>query len=147
MRSRIWLVVAVVAVMIVTGGAASAQKGKKQSGGPQGKGSERAASPQTQLVITEQERVLVKNYFANPNAGLPPGLAKREQLPPGLEKQLRARGTLPPGLQKKLIPLPVELEHQMHPLPDGYKRFVVGANIIVMNEKTSLVCDVMINLW
>ena len=31
-------------------------------------------------------------------AGLPPGLAKRDELPPGLEKQLEKNGTLPPGL-------------------------------------------------
>ncbi len=147
MRCRIWLVISVALMVILTGGIASAQKGKKQSSAPKGKAGEPVSSTQAKLVITEQERVLAKNYFANPNAGLPPGLARREQLPPGLEKQLRERGTLPPGLQQKLIPLPVELERQMHPLPDGYKRFVVGANIIVMNEKTSLVCDVMINLW
>ena len=34
--------------------------------------------------------------------GLPPGLAKRSQLPPGLAKQLRETGSLPPGLQKRL---------------------------------------------
>ncbi len=36
------------------------------------------------------------------NEGLPPGLAKREQLPPGLQKHVRERGSLPPGLQKKV---------------------------------------------
>ena len=34
--------------------------------------------------------------------GLPPGLAKRDRLPPGLEKHLLKHGSLPPGLQKKL---------------------------------------------
>ncbi len=36
--------------------------------------------------------------------GLPPGLAKRDQLPPGLEKHLLKHGSLPPGLQKKIDP-------------------------------------------
>jgi hypothetical protein len=39
---------------------------------------------------------------AYPDRGLPPGLAKRSQLPPGLAKQLRETGQLPPGLQKRL---------------------------------------------
>ena len=34
--------------------------------------------------------------------GLPPGLAKRDELPPGLQKHVRERGSLPPGLQKKV---------------------------------------------
>src|SRR6266481_1582476 len=36
-------------------------------------------------------------YYAHGN-NLPPGLAKKDRLPPGLEKQLVSRGTLPPGL-------------------------------------------------
>ncbi len=36
--------------------------------------------------------------------GLPPGLAKRDRLPPGLEKHLLKHGSLPPGLQKKIDP-------------------------------------------
>ena len=39
--------------------------------------------------------------------GLPPGLAKRGQLPPGLQKHLWKHGSLPPGLQKKIGPRPV----------------------------------------
>ena len=35
---------------------------------------------------------------------LPPGLAKRDRLPPGLEKHLWKHGSLPPGLQKKVDP-------------------------------------------
>ena len=49
---------------------------------------------------TEEVRAI--NEFYHPASGLPPGLAKRGDLPPGLEKQLRRNGTLPPGLQKKL---------------------------------------------
>src|SRR5215471_5571003 len=44
-----------------------------------------------------REREIISGYYANPGRGLPPGLAKREALPPGLEKQLVRNGTLPPG--------------------------------------------------
>jgi hypothetical protein len=37
---------------------------------------------------------------------LPPGLAKRDRLPPGQERQLERNGTLPPGLQKRAQTLP-----------------------------------------
>jgi hypothetical protein len=40
--------------------------------------------------------------------GLPPGLAKRDRQPPGLERQLSERGRLPPGLQKRALPEDLE---------------------------------------
>src|SRR5687767_10946725 len=41
---------------------------------------------------------VIRDYVRG--GSLPPGLAKRESLPPGLRAQLRERGELPPGLQK-----------------------------------------------
>ena len=106
----------------------------------------REALPAGEPVFTTQETTLIKNWFVTNRSGLPPGLAKRETLPPGLEKQLREKGTLPPGLQKKIQPLPVALEKQLTPLPTGYRRVVIAGNVIVMNEKTSLIYDIVRNV-
>ncbi|NUQ86040.1 MAG: hypothetical protein HUU11_15120, partial [Anaerolineales bacterium] len=54
-----------------------------------------------------------------PVAQLPPGLAKRGGLPPGLAKQLRKNGTLPPGLEKRITAFPTELSRRLGPLPPG----------------------------
>jgi hypothetical protein len=89
--------------------------------------------------------VVVTNWFRDNRSGLPPGLAKRDRLPPGLEKQLRERGTLPPGLQKKIQPLPVALERQLRPLPTGWRRVVIAGNVILMNERTATVYDIIRN--
>ena len=105
----------------------------------------REALPEGDLVFSEHERVVVTRWFRTNRSGLPPGLAKRDRLPPGLEKQLRERGTLPPGLQKKVQPLPVELERQLHRLPTGYRRVVIGGNVILMNEKTATIYDIIRN--
>ncbi len=105
----------------------------------------REVLPEGEPVFTEQERVVVKNWFGNRRSGLPPGLARRDRLPPGLEKHLRERGTLPPGLQKKVQPLPPELERQMRRLPTGYRRVVLGGNVILMNEKTAVIYDIIRN--
>ena len=120
---------------------------------PQGKGNQnktagdkvREVFPPSEVVFTEQERALVKNWFGNHRGGLPPGLAKRDRLPPGLEKQLRERGTLPPGLEKRGQPLPFELERQLRRLPTGYRRVVIGGNVILMNEKTAVIYDIIRN--
>lgn len=101
--------------------------------------------PESEIVFSEYERTVVKEWFTTHRAGLPPGLAKKEHLPPGLEKQLKVRGTLPPGLQKKLHPLPLELEHKLRRIPTGYRRVVIAGNVILMNEKTAIIYDIIRN--
>lgn len=70
--------------------------------------------------------------------GLPPGLAKRDQLPPGLAK----RGNrLPPGLMKS--DLPPELEKTLPELPDNVERVVVDTDILLVQKGTDLIFDVI----
>ncbi len=106
----------------------------------------REVLPEAQRVFTKEEVTVVRNYFRDNKSGLPPGLARREKLPPGLERQLKQRGKLPPGLQKKLHPMPPELEKKMRVLPTGYRRVVVAGNVIMMNEKTAVIYDIIRNV-
>ena len=39
----------------------------------------------------------IRGWYDEHQSNLPPGLAKKDRLPPGLEKQLVRRGELPPG--------------------------------------------------
>ncbi len=103
----------------------------------------RGALPASEIIFTREERIIVTSWFRTNRSDLPPGLAKRDRLPPGLEKQLRERGTLPPGLQKRVQPLPFELERQLHRLPTGYRRVVIGGNVILMDERTSVIYDII----
>lgn len=96
-----------------------------------------------ECIFTEHDRILIVDWFRANDSDLPPGLAKRDRLPPGLEKQLRERGTLPPGLQKRVQPLPYELERELDPLPRGYRRGVVGGSVIIMNEQTSVIYAIL----
>jgi Ni/Co efflux regulator RcnB len=74
--------------------------------------------------------------------GLPPGLAKRDQLPPGLERQLVVRGELPPGLRKKIQRCPEELERRLPPPPRDCEHVVIGGHIVLLNRKTFVVLDI-----
>lgn len=87
----------------------------------------------------------IREWFADEQnlQGLPPGLAKREELPPGLQKHLERNGTLPPGLQKKIQPLPDDLESRLPKNPDGVKRVVVAGNVILLEERTSKILDIV----
>lgn len=93
------------------------------------------------LYFTNDDRSRIHQYYRHRHRHLPPGLAKRERLPPGLERQLRERGRLPPGLQGH--PLPYQLERNLSRLPDGYARMQVGAHVILIEEDTRLILDVV----
>lgn len=74
--------------------------------------------------------------------GLPPGLAKRDQLPPGLERQLVVRGELPPGLRKKIRRCPEDLERRLPPPPRDCEHVVIGGHIVLLNRRTFMVLDI-----
>jgi len=81
-------------------------------------------------------------YHDHDREGLPPGLAKRDQLPPGLERQLRVRGTLPPGLRKRMMPCPEEMERQLPPPPVGCAHVVIGGHVVLVNRSSYVVLDI-----
>jgi hypothetical protein len=121
----------------------------------------RAAQPQQMtageavgVVFTEIEKKLIHDYFQqhpgtdeSGNKGkskkMPPGLAKRGQLPPGLQMQLEKNGTLPPGLAKRDLP-PDLLSHL--PLAHaGTLRQIVGNDVVLLQEGTNIVLDILEN--
>ncbi len=73
---------------------------------------------------------------------LPPGLAKRDRLPPGLERQLIVNGTLPPGLRGRMQPCPRELEAMLPPPPPNFVHVVIGGNLVMYNRATFQIGDV-----
>jgi hypothetical protein len=78
---------------------------------------------------------------------LPPGLAKREALPPGLRAQLRERGALPPGLQKHLVLVPVSLGRRLPPVPSYYRRYFAGDDFLVVDTRTNQIVAIIRDVW
>ena len=93
------------------------------------------------LVFSERDQAIIRSYYRpHGGRGLPPGLAKRGgNLPPGLEKQVRANGTLPPGLQKRVEPFPVELDRQLPRLPRGYSRVMMDGRAMTLDINSRIV--------
>lgn len=73
--------------------------------------------------------------------GLPPGLAKRDSLPPGLARYVEKHGTLPPGLEVR--GLPADLESQLPDPGPGRKRVVVGDDILLIEKGTGRILDIL----
>ena len=109
-------------------------------------------------VFTEAEKGLIGDYYKarrgtdsdkhskgngkkkNKGKSMPPGLAKKDQLPPGLAMQLAKNGKLPPGLEKR--DLPDDLESRL-PLRKGLKRILAGDDVVLVDTATDIILDVL----
>lgn len=89
--------------------------------------------------FSEQDRAAIREFFGlhppSPTPGQPgaPG--------PAAAEQIEAAAMLPPDLAA--IPLPAELEKQLSALPPGYIRFRAGDDVVLMDERTREVKDVV----
>jgi hypothetical protein len=96
-----------------------------------------------------EERRIISEYYRRANTskkGLPPGLAKRGKLPPGLQKHLEKNGQLPPGLQKRLEPLPSALNRRLPPIPEYWERVIVERDVILLDRRTNRILDIIENV-
>ncbi len=73
--------------------------------------------------------------------GLPPGLAAKDELPPGLQKHLEKNGTLPPGLAKRA--LPADLQAKLPAPAPGQERVEVGQDVVLVETATGKVLDIL----
>jgi hypothetical protein len=85
-------------------------------------------------VFSVAQRREISACLLSSNSGLPPGLAKRDRLPPGLERQLRRNGTLPPGLQRKAVGLPGVCSVGLPRLPAGWERMVLSDRVLILDS-------------
>jgi len=92
----------------------------------------------------DREKIIYHYKKDREQQGMPPGLAKKQELPPGLQKHIKKHGKLPPGLEARR--LPESLERTLDRLPEGYVRMKVGGDVVLMDEKTRVVFDVVWNV-
>jgi hypothetical protein len=98
------------------------------------------------ISFSDSDRARIRHFYKRNRKAksLPPGLAKKEQLPPGLQKHVIKYGKLPPGLEGRR--LPTDLGRMLSPLPVGYLRLRVGGDVYLLHEKTRVVFDVIWNV-
>jgi hypothetical protein len=139
-----------VALVFATGTAALSAQGRGKGKQAPSNGTEvnvqsYNAKTDVSVSIGSNDQRVIREWFSNPSNlnGLPPGLAKRESLPPGLQRQLVRNGQLPPGLQKKIQPLPPALEVVLAPLPEGRKRVFISGSVVLLDSRKNLILDVV----
>ena len=93
------------------------------------------------VVFNDSDRRYIRDYYrsGHKNKKFPPGLAKKQELPPGLRKHIEEYGQLPPGIEGRM--LPDDLERNLQRLPAGFVRLQVGGDVLLMNEKSRVVVD------
>jgi hypothetical protein len=142
MRNTTHVVLAAVLAAALASEAAIAAQGRGR-GHANGRGARN--SDQTVVLDRDDQRRIVRDYYTN--NGLPPGLAKRESLPPGLAKQLRERGQLPPGLQKRLTTVPAPLTARLPRLPGYYDRYFAGDDLLVVDRRSNRIVSLIPNIF
>jgi hypothetical protein len=84
----------------------------------------------------------IHDWYRTHYSHLPPGLAKRDRLPPGLERQIIVQGYLPVELRHRMQPCPRELEVMLPPPAPGYAHYFIGGNLVLVNRASFQVGDV-----
>ena len=87
---------------------------------------------------------VVREYVTRGN--LPPGLAKRRTLPPGLRQQLREKGALPPGLRDYYTPVPADWNGRFPAIPVYYSRYFVGRDLIIIDTRNNTLVSLIRDL-
>jgi hypothetical protein len=119
-------------ILVATAGALAQGRGHGRDNGKQGR----------EYRYSDHDRERMRDWYHGHLGNLPPGLAKRDRLPPGLEKQIRVRGTLPPGLRARIRPCPPDFERLLPPPPPDCEPVFIGGNLVLMNRRTFVVLDI-----
>ena len=93
------------------------------------------------VVFTDQDRRLINDYYVPRYKSLPPGLAKKDRLPPG--HAWRARLNQPIHDDARWHYLPNALDQRLTRLPPEYVRVVIGTDVVLMNARTRVVVDIL----
>lgn len=103
----------------------------------------RAAQTSVAVIFSSGDREIIIEFARGNRSGLPPGLAKKDRLPPGLERQLRRNGQLPPGLQKRLTTFPSSLKARLGTLPRGARRVFLGNRALILSA-ANVILDIFL---
>ncbi len=133
MKPKRWMFVFVAMLLALSGTAAFAKHKDRDHDDERGRREYR---------YSRHDRGEMKAWYHHHRGDLPPGLAKRDRLPPGLERQLRVRGTLPPGLRDRIRPCPEGLVRMLPPPPPQCEHVLIGGSIVLLNRNSFVVLDI-----
>jgi hypothetical protein len=93
------------------------------------------------VVFTDHDRRLINDYYEPRHRHLPPGQAKKGQLPPGHAWRVRQNQPIHEDAYWRY--LPHELDQRLTRLPPEHVRVIIGTDVAIMNVHTRVVADVL----
>lgn len=94
------------------------------------------------VVFGDRERRAMYDYYRSRKVrGLPPGLAKQGEVPPGHAKRPARAERLPDDVRGRRLPR--DLERQLSRLPDEYVRLRIGTDVVLLHRNSRVVLDMV----
>ena len=102
---------------------------------------ERRGPPRVGGYFVERERTTVYEYYGQPRAKCPPGLAKKGErcMPPGQARKWKMGQPLPRDIRRR--PVEVDVRVQLGTPPVGYEFVRVAGDILLIAVGTAMVID------
>jgi hypothetical protein len=91
---------------------------------------------------SDHDRDEMRVWYREHHDHLPPGLGKRDELPPELERRLVVHGILPGELRARIVSVPFDLERRLPPPPPDCEHVFIGGHVVLMNRVNFQVVDV-----
>lgn len=88
--------------------------------------------------FSNRDRNNIQACFNDRANDLPPGLARRDTLPPGLDRQLQRDGTLPPGIERRVQELPDVCAQNLPQLPQDLDRVVYMRRVMLIDRSNRI---------
>ncbi len=139
MRSKSWIYL-VVASLFLLGSLAFADHDRDRDEHDHGHG--RGHYRESHYRYDDHDRHEMRAYYNDHYRNLPPGLAKSDRLPPGLERRLRVHYVMDNDMRAYMRPCPPELEERLPPPPPHCEHTVIGGHIVLVNSNTHVVLDI-----
>ena len=143
------LFVGLVSVALGTAATAVAKNDEDKHGRGKDKHAQGQAQPpakKARAKFRTDDRHAVQAFYAQHPGALPPGLAKKGKVPPGHAKRMHrinVAQVVTPEIEVHLLPLPHALEIQLPPPPHSVIRRILGRDLIMIDQHTHKVLDVL----
>lgn len=103
-----------------------------------------AAELSVDVRFSSNEASIIRAYYDQGKEKQKPPGKGRQQLPPGIAKNLDRGKPLPPGIAKQV--LPNDLIGRLPPARDGYERVIVDGKVVLVEIATQVIRDVLTDI-
>jgi len=100
-----------------------------------------AAEVAVELRFSTSEVSIIREFYEKQQTSRNPRKKNRNQLPPGIAKNLGRGKPLPPGIAKQM--LPNDLAGRLPPVSEGYERVVVDGKVLLVEIATQVIHDIL----